>query len=249
MVLDAISITIIFIILSALVAVIVRKTKKDKCLKSFRDNIVTLELINGQTAKGELKVKSSGIKIDYSKKISDQSGLTFLSYLLYKSEYPDILAIVRYYKDLRENAKKEREKDFKKTFNPSRWRRVLRTIINFLKIIKDSIIEILNLLTNHLSKTTPVGMTMGKQENHITRMKNEVYGVIETSYEPLLEEYIGHRVILELKKGNEWVKYKGVLKEYTAEFIEIIDVEYGEKKYQADLIVLRKYGIVRNLSE
>ncbi|MFW5873730.1 MAG: hypothetical protein ACOCVD_03535 [Bacillota bacterium] len=35
-------------------------------------------------------------------------------------------------------------------------------------------------------------------------MKNEVYGLVETTYEPLLEDYIGERVILELKRGDGW---------------------------------------------
>lgn len=45
---DAAIIKIIFIILSALLAVVLRKIKKDKCLKDFRDDMVTLELLNGQ---------------------------------------------------------------------------------------------------------------------------------------------------------------------------------------------------------
>lgn len=82
-------------------------------------------------------------------------------------------------------------------------------------------------------------------------MKNEVYGLVETSYEALLEDYISERVILELKSGDEWIKYNGVLKDYTVEFIELIDIDYAPEekgKIDADLIVMRKYGIVRNLS-
>jgi len=45
--LDAAAITIIFIVLSVLVAVVLRKIKKDKCLKDFRDDTVCLELLNG----------------------------------------------------------------------------------------------------------------------------------------------------------------------------------------------------------
>lgn len=249
---DAAAITIIFIILSALIAIIIRKIKKDKCLKDFRDDIVTLELLNGQQYRGEFKLKSSGIKFNYPDLIKDESQLKFLSFLLYKNEYPDIQVLVRYHKDLTEEGKKLREKDFKKTFQPSRWRKLRRSTLNFLKIIKDAVIEIINMMTSHLSKTTPVGAAISSNDSQVNKMKNEVYSLVETSYEPLLEDYIGERVILELKRGSEWVKYNGVLKDYTAEFIELIDVDYGAEKsgkIDADLIVLRKYGIVRNLSE
>ena len=246
------SVTILFIIFSSLFAVILRKIKKDKCLKDFRNDIVTIELLNGQSYKGELKIKSSGLKLNYPELIKDNDNLKFLSFLLYKNEYPDIQAILRYHKDLTEESKKIREKDFQKTFHPSRWKRYKRSILNFLKIIKDAIIEIINMMTSHLSKTTAVGASISNNEKEVNKMKNEVYDLIETSYEPLLEDYIGVRVILELKKGDNWIKYNGVLKDYTAEFIELIDVNYKpeeNEKIDADLIVLRKYGIVRNLSE
>jgi small nuclear ribonucleoprotein (snRNP)-like protein len=250
--LDAAAITIIFIILSALIAVVIRKIKKDKCLKDFRDDMVTLELLNGQQYRGKLHLKSSGLQFNYPEIIEAENKLKFLSFLLYKNEYPDIQAVVRYHKDLTEEGKKLREKDFRKTFQPSRWRRLRRSTLNFLKIIKDAVIEIINMMTSNLSKTTPVGAAISSNDNQVNKMKNEVYNLVETSYEPLLEDYIGERVILELKRGSDWVKYNGVLKDYTAEFIELINVDYAPEekgKIDADLIVLRKYGIVRNLSE
>jgi len=250
--LDATTIAILFIILSALVAVVLRKVKKDKCLKDFRDDIVTLELLNGQQYRGEMKMKSSGLQFNYPELIEGEYNLKFLSFLLYKNEFPDIQAVVRYHRDLTEAGRELRKKDFQRTFQPSRWRRIRRSILNFLKIIKDAVIEIINMMTSHLSKTTPVGAAMSSNDSQVNKMKNEVYGLVETSYEPLLEDYIGERVILELKRGNDWVKYNGVLKDYTAEFIELIDVDYAPEekgKIDADLIVLRKYGVVRNLSE
>ena len=79
---DAATVTIIFIILSALVAVVLRKIKKDKCLKDFREDIVTLELLNGQQYRGEMKMKSSGLQFNYPKLIEGEYNLKFLSFLL-----------------------------------------------------------------------------------------------------------------------------------------------------------------------
>ena len=77
-------------------------------------------------------------------------------------------------------------------------------------------------------------------------------GSVGTSFEPLLERYIGHRVVVELVKGDKIFEYPGVLKEYTAEFIEVMDVDYkvkDEPARKADLVVPRKYGLVRHLGE
>jgi hypothetical protein len=84
-------------------------------------------------------------------------------------------------------------------------------------------------------------------------MKQELVGAVGTSFEPLLERYIGHKVVLKVTRADKMFEYCGVLKDYTAEFIEIMDVEYKAQQEQAaqkvDLVVLRKYGTVRHLGE
>jgi hypothetical protein len=78
-------------------------------------------------------------------------------------------------------------------------------------------------------------------------------GSVGTSYEPLLERYIGNKVVLELIRADTVFEYCGVLKEYTADFIEVMDVDYKAKEdrqpRKADLVVSRKYGVIRHLGE
>ena len=61
------------------------------------------------------------------------------------------------------------------------------------------------------------------------------------------------RLCLNLFKGDKILEYPGVLKEYTADFVEIMDVDYtiaaDKPTKKADIIVLRKYGVVRHLAE
>ena len=76
---------------------------------------------------------------------------------------------------------------------------------------------------------------------------------VGTSFEPLVEKYIGRRVVIDIIKGEAVLQYSGVLKDYTAEFIEILDVDYrttnDQSSQQADVIVSRKCGVVRHLGE
>ena len=84
-------------------------------------------------------------------------------------------------------------------------------------------------------------------------MKQDLMGSVGTSYEPLLEKYIGHKVVLEFIKGDKIFEYCGVLKEYTADFLKVMDIEYKLKEIEpprkADLIVPRNYALVRHLGE
>jgi len=247
------AITIIFIVLATAVGAFIRRRSRDKCLKDFGRNMVTLEETSGKTIWGKLNVENTGLEFVYPEKHKDEQGHDETSFILYKYEYPNIAALIRYHDELSQRNKKEREKKLKKTYHPTLLRRVKRKIQNVFKTLRDSVMEVVNLLISQAKKATPAGTMLTSQDKYVSQMKQELMGSVGTSFEPLLERYIGRRVVLELIKGDKIFEYCGVLKEYTSEFIEIMDVDYKVKEDQsarkADLVVLRKLGVVRHLGE
>jgi len=247
------AITIIFIILATAVGAFIRRRSRDKCLKDFSRNMVTLEETSGKTIWGKLRVENTGLEFVYKTKHEDQQGHHETSYILYKYEYPNIAVLVRYHDELSERNKKARKKELKRTYHPTPLRRIKRKIANVFKTIRDSVMEVVNLLISQAKKATPAGAVLSSQDKYVSQMKQELMGSMGTSYEPLLERYIGNRVVLELIRGDKIFEYCGVLKEYTVEFIEVMDVNYKVKEDQpvkkADLVVLRKYGVIRHLGE
>ncbi len=113
--------------------------------------------------------------------------------------------------------------------------------------------DAVNLLIGRVKRTTSIGATLTSQDKYASQLKQELMGFMGTSFEPLLERHIGKRVVLELTKGDKIFEYPGVLKDYTAEFIEIMDVDYKIKEDQtarkADLVIPRRYGVIRHLGE
>jgi hypothetical protein len=247
------AITIIFIILATAVGAFVRKRSRDKCLRDFERNMVTLEDTSGKTIWGKLRVENTGLEFVYPKKQQDADGHEEASYILYKHEYPIIGAVIRFHDDLSERNKAEREKELERTYHPGPWRRLKRRILNVFRTVRDSVVEIVNLVINQAKKATPAGKVLTTQDKYVSQMKQELMGSAGTSFEPLLERYIGHKVVLELIKADKIFEYCGVLKEYTAEFVEIMDVDYavkeGEPTRKADLVTLRKLGVIRHLGE
>jgi len=247
------AITIVFIILATAVGAFIRRRSRDKCLKDFSRNMVTLEETSGKTIWGKLRVENTGLEFVYKTKHEDQQGHHEASYILYKYEYPNIAALIRYYDELSERNKKAREKELKRTYHPTLLRRLKRKTANIFKTIRDSVMEVVNLLISQAKKATPAGAVLSSQDKYVSQMKQELMGSMGASYEPLLERYIGNRVVLELIRGDKIFEYCGVLKEYTVEFIEVMDVNYKAKEDQpvkkADLVVLRKYGVIRHLGE
>ena len=102
-------------------------------------------------------------------------------------------------------------------------------------------------------KVTPAAGVLSSQDKYVSRMKQDLMSSAGTSYEPLLEKYIGHKVVFEMVAGDKICKYRGVLKDYTADFIEIMDVDYIGKDTdtarKVDLVIPRKHGLVRHFAE
>ncbi len=247
------ALTIIFIILGTLVAAFVRRVTRDKCLKDFEGNMITLERGDNKIAWGRLAVENTGLELLYPSTHEDSDGHIEKSYILYKYEFPHILILVRYHNQLSENNKKKRQTQLKKTYHPGFFRRTNRRIKNFFKTMRDSVMEVINILISQAKKASPAGRAISSQDKYVTQMKTDLVGTVGMSYEPLLEKYIGRKVVLEMVRAEAVVEYCGVLRDYTADFIEIMDVDYkaGPKDapQKADLVVPRKYGLVRHYAE
>jgi hypothetical protein len=113
--------------------------------------------------------------------------------------------------------------------------------------------EVVNLLMSQAKKATPAGAVLASQDKYVSRMKQDLISSAGTSYEPLLEQYIGHKVVLEMIAGDKLCEYRGILKDYTADFIEIMDIDYEQAEAgsakKADLVIPRKHGLVRHFAE
>ncbi len=251
---DSFSWTLLFIVLSTLAAGFIRRTRKDKCLKHFRRDPVTLVKTTGKSISGILEVQSTGMEFIYlegiGKKKKDNSEEA--SYIFYKYEYPQILILIRYHDQLSGEGQKDREKDLKRTYKPDFFRRTQRKFHNFFKTIRDSLSEVITLSVSQFQKRA--GTTkFASQDKYLSQVNTELIESVGTAHEPLLEKYIGRRIIFELLKGEEILRFSGVLKDYTAEFIEIMDVDIrlSEKEHArvADIIVPQKFGVVRHLGE
>jgi hypothetical protein len=250
---DALAITIIFIIVTTFIAAFVGGRHRDKCLKDFANYIITLQDVSGKCIWGRLRIETTGLELTYAEKHADAEGHVEATFILYKNEFGNMRALVRFHDDLTEKGREQRQKDLKRTYHPGMLRRLRRKTVNVFKTIRDSVMEVVNLLLSQAKKRSVAGGVLGAQDKYVSQIKQEIIGAAGTSYEPLLERHIGHVVVLEMIKDDAIVEYPGVLKDYTAEFIEIMDVQYrcddSQPVRKADLVVPRRCGVVRHLGE
>jgi len=251
--LDTFTITIIFLIIGALVASFMKGRSRDKCLYAFSGDMVTADLTIGRKIWGRLVVENTGLEFIYSSMHEAKDGHIETSYILYKFEYPTLQALIRYHDELDDKCKKDRERELNKVYHPTFGRRLKRKFLNIFKTMRDSVMDLMNIVITQAKKSTPAGAMLKSQDKYVSQMKEEMVGFAGTAYEPILEKHIGSMVILEFHNDDVTWFFSGILKDYTSEFIELMDVDYkidnGSPARKADIVVSRKCGFVRHLGE
>jgi small nuclear ribonucleoprotein (snRNP)-like protein len=250
---DPFVLSLLSIIVVAVVGAFLRRRSRDKCLMEFSDDQVTLEQTDGKNIWGRLRVEITGLELVYTSSHEDQGGHVEASYILYKHEFPKMQAIVRYFDELDDKGKKKRAKELRTAHHPSTLRRLWRKIANLFNTLRDSAMEGINLIIGRAKKSAGLGAVLTSQDKHVSQLKTELFTSTGTAFEPLLERHIGKRVVVEMVRNDQISEYAGFLKDYTAGFLSVMDVDCspanGESPRKADLIIPRTLGVVRHLAE
>jgi len=225
--------TLLFIFLTAIITTVVTKWSRDKCLKLLDGYRVTLERTRGQTLWGSLKVFSSGVEVVYDHPFVDVHGREKTSFMIYAQEMDQqVHALVRFHGELDETARRTRLRQVRRGFNPGPVRRLWRGFRNFVNTLRDAFNAAIGAAVAQVQRTSPAGAVLATQGTAVTSMGQTILGKFAgNAYEPLLEQYIGRPVILDvadpLNPNNAAVEYAGFLVDYTQQFIAVMNVEHG----------------------
>jgi len=250
---DTFTVTIIFIAVCSRIGALVKGRSKDRCLSDLDGNTVTIRMKDGKVIWGRMRVENTGLELVYDQPYKDDDHVE-TSYILYKGEYEGILALIRYKDTLTALEAGSRASDLEKTKNPAWCSRVARNIRNVFGTVRDSLMEIAGLLIGRAKSTMPAGGLLKGQDKYVTQMQEDAISAVGTAYEPVLERYIGKKVVVAVTVEGGKEEYSGILKEYTARFVEILDVECknsdsdGQAR-RADLVILRNVGVVRHAGD
>jgi hypothetical protein len=220
-------VTIALIFFLTLLGAYLRFRARDRCLKAWEGFHITLERASGKLVWGVLHIESTGMELSYIDTVQDERHVES-SYLLYAGEYPDIQALYRYEEKLSEWGKRERQKDIQRSFHPGPLRRLVRAAQNFLSTATDSLNEVFALLLGRAQKTG--GRYLAADGGAaLKNVGGKVLGQVGGVYDPLLEHYIGSRVVIELLEGDEVHEHVGIFKNYSSNFLEVLDIRYPQR--------------------
>ena len=221
-------VTIGLIFLVSLIGGYLRGSRRDPCLRSFDGYHITLERADGKHVWGIMELEATGLELRYRNAVQDEEHIE-ASYILYADEYEDIRALFRYVDDLSDENQRKRNADLQKAFSPGLLRLVGRRTRHFTSTASESLAEVFGLLVGRLRK--PAGRYItDSSEAHLRSLGANVIGRVGASHDPLLERYIGEKVVIEvLESGDEIHEHVGIFKNYSADFIEILDVQFPQR--------------------
>lgn len=218
--------TILFIFLSGVVTAILGARARDRCLKDFHQHPVLLELEKDyKLVWGKLHLFSNALELRYKEPFRDADGHVETSFLLYKDEWPGIVAIYRWADEQDEASLKARKKAIRRTCKPPIFRRTGRFLKNLINTLRDAVSKSLGILVGHARKAMPSSTILSTQQTAITQIGETFVSFTTSAYDAALEHLIGKRVVVEIPRDVTLEEYTGILKEYSANFLEILGVE------------------------
>ena len=220
--------TVGLIFLATLVGSYFRSRRKDPCLRSFEGFHVTIERTDNKVIWGVLDVESTGLELVYRDDVQDSKHIES-SYLLFGEEYKDIQVIYRFVDQLTPENKRRRARDIRRSFHPGAVERSKRGLRKFVGTASESINEVVGLLVGRAKK--PAGRYINDEsEKSLYRLSENLIGHAGGVFDPLLERIIGQKIVLEVMEGDEVHEHVGILKNYSPDFIEVLDVQFPQKQ-------------------
>jgi hypothetical protein len=222
---NALYVTILVIMVSSLVSFYVRTKARDRCLRDLNGCQATIESKNGDIAWGNLHVYSSGIELLYASTYNDKQGHVENSYILYANDLSNLQAIYRIHDHLSERNRCRREREIRCTYQPGIFRRLVRMLRNTLCAFKDAIGQTIDAILGARAAKLPENTLLTKHEELATSSVQFISGALGNAYEPILERYIGQYVVLDILRGEQTEEEHGILKEYSANYIELLNAK------------------------
>lgn len=246
---NALAVTILVILGTSLISFYVKMRGRDRCLRDLDGFQVTIETQDGHVAWGALRTYATGVELLYlgadpNQQAGDpsspkrpwhptgvgrgQSGgpdiYTKHSYILYNNELPRIECFYRFHDHQSDERRRQRERDIKKTYQPSLPRRSARTLRNVLTTFRDAIIQSLNAILGARAAATQSTL-LSKHKDLTASGAQLLDSAVGSAYDPILEHYVGQYVVLEMGTQDPIEEEHGILKEYSAQYIELLNAK------------------------
>ena len=217
--------SVLLVFAAALIGSLVQRRRRDRVLVDLHGFHVTAQMKDGSTVWGRLKVYPSGVEFVYTRPFKNHRGNLGTSYILFKDSIDKVQQLYRFHDELSPENQLRRQKEVRQTSENTLPRRGMRSLRNFINTFRDAINESLGLFLTRMKGIS--SSILAQQHARIQTIGAKAVGMVGNAYDPILENYVGRRVVIELEPENkEKQEFAGVLREYSPLWMSLFDCEF-----------------------
>ena len=220
---DTTLITILALLVLATVLAIVRARRRDRCLRALDGFPITMAEQDGDLTWGRACVFATGLEIEYPQAVTTRGGHLERSFIFYKDQFSAMEALYRCADGLTDEEHERREQMIERTANPGLVRRMGRWIRNWMGMVRDALVQAVGLIIGVAKSSAPGAAVFSSQEQNVKALSGEIIGHTGNAFDPLLERHLFTQVVVEVTVQGTKRSYCGWLKDYTSEFVEVLD--------------------------
>jgi hypothetical protein len=221
--------SLLIIFVGAFLASMLKRRRLDRVLKDLRGFNITCRIAH-KTIWGRMCLYPNAVELVFSRIYKNRRGKLLTSFIMYAPQLEKIDAIYRFHDELTPENQKRRLREVEKTANPGLLRRLKRTLRNLLVSFRDAIDESIGLLLSRVQRYSTTVLNKDNKER-LQKIGSSTLGEVSNmAYDPVLERYIAHRVVTEMRREDDSVvEYEGVLKEYSSHWFSVLDCNIKEE--------------------
>lgn len=220
-------ISILLIFLTALFSNVIKQRKRDRVLKDMHNFHITLELNKGKRVWGKARIYSNGMEFIFSDPHKSSNGDFTTSYIIHQHDLDHIWVFFRFHNELSTENQLRRQQEVKNTIQPKIFNRFKRVSRNLINAFNDAINEALGVLLNRLKGHG--SLVVQQQDQYLKKIGASALGLVGNVFNPILEHYINHRVVIEVINGEKEEAFCGFLKEYSPSWMSLLDCQIKQK--------------------
>jgi hypothetical protein len=217
--------SILLVFIGAFFSGVLQQRRKDRVLKDL-DGFQVIARLKKKDVWGCFRSYPNAIELIFSRPYRNRRDKMLTSYIMFADMMKTIEVIFRFHDELSPNNQRRRLKEVQHVANPGMMHRIGRMTRNFLVAFQEAIGESIGILLTRAQRHIPI-------QGGDKRMQKLGAGTVSfadnMAYEAVLENYIAHRVVVEMRTDdNSVVEYEGYLKEYSTDWMSIVGCQTHE---------------------
>jgi len=230
---------LILLFVSALLGTALKRKSRDHCLKKFEKCNVILPVQASDWQNGKLQVFAQGLELYYEKPKDSRAG-KLNSYILHPSEVDKIPYFLRPAPDEDTRDGYHWRKELERIRRPNFLDKMKRSVLNFYNMLRDAFGQASQAILGAISKDSTISKVKNS-DKQINELKSGLTNLVPNAWEPVLEKYRGHRIVVERKTSQGIVKESGILEDYSSKYLLVREVKIQD----AELLDFLKNDSIR----